>query len=81
MTLKMKDGEKPTAGTLSGYCSALFNLFHEFSVEIPDKLIRKLKIHFRSLKSKRAKNVGDGIGRLKIGKAWRAHRLHDHNRG
>ena len=68
MTLKMKDGEKPTAGTLSGYRSALFHIFREFSVEMPAKLISELKICFRGLKSKRAKNVGDGIGGLKIGK-------------
>lgn len=68
VSLRKKDGKKPTAGTLSGHRSALFHLFREFSTEMPAKLVSDLKVYFRGLKRKQTKDLGAGIGKLKLGK-------------
>ena len=68
VTLRKKDGEKPSASTLSGHQSALFHLYREFQTDMPPRLVAELKRHFRGLKRIKVKDLGEGIGKLKVGK-------------
>lgn len=63
--LRKKSGDKPSMSTYSQFRSALFNLFRDFKVEMPTKLVSELEIHFKGLKNKNAK---ERTGKVKIGK-------------
>ncbi|OWZ01316.1 hypothetical protein PHMEG_00027324 [Phytophthora megakarya] len=68
VTLKRRDGGPLSYSALNTHRAALFNLYRDFEFTITKTVESEQTNHFKGLKRKLAKEVGNGIGDVKTGK-------------
>lgn len=68
VTLRLRNGQKPSVSTLAGYRSSFWNLFKDFEVAMPQPLGVELTNYFSGLRKVKAKEIAKGEASIKIGK-------------
>ncbi|DBA05028.1 TPA: hypothetical protein N0F65_000716 [Lagenidium giganteum] len=69
LSMKADDGGYHVLATYAGHRSAFFNLFRDYHQSMSPELKRELSHHFRGLRNQIADAVGNGEGKVEVGKA------------